>query len=334
MKRAIVTGSRLPTDRVGALEALGFEVVNGSAAILAELGRPSTERELDEQEIRAALPGAAVYIYGGLEPANEVVLEAADKLELIVFLGTGWSDPGCVDPRAARRLGIRVANTPYANAPSAAEMTMGLLLALERAIVSMNNATKAGGWTPVRRRDLTGRRLGVIGLGHIGSRVARHAAEGFEMEVVYSSPRAKPELEKRLACRRVDLEDLLATSDYISIHTPVDATRGLVTRDLLATVKPESLLVNISGPEVVDGEALCDALSEGMLRGAALDGLYSEPEELRRRLLDLGDDKLIVLPRAAWLTDDSYERMSDMALKSLSDHVAGLDPIANQVSPR
>jgi phosphoglycerate dehydrogenase-like enzyme len=334
MKIALVTGSELAKKFVDELSQLGFNVINGSRAALVRLGRKGDlDRDLTEDELCTLLPECSLYVYGGLETATERALRTAKKLELIAFLGTGWSDPGCVDKAAAKKYSIRVTNTPHANAPSVAEVAMGLLLCLERGVVAMNNDTKRGGWKPLRKSDISGRRLGIVGLGHIGAALARHAIFGFGMQASYSGPNPKPELEKELGVARLPLGDLLAQSDYISIHTPASTTAGLITPSLVDKVQSHALILNLSAPEIINGPSLLSALKNGKIRGAAFDGLYSEPKSLRDEFLALPDERFIVLPRAAWLTDSSYERMATMALLSVRDVASGAARVRFQVLP-
>lgn len=333
MKKVLVTGTALGTSYVGALTSLGLEVLNGSAAALAKLGVPGsdTARELTQDEINSLLPEYAVYVYGGLEAADAAALATAKSLELIAFLGTGWSEPGCVDAEAATKAGVRVTNTPHANAASVAELTLGLMICAERDAFSMNRATKAGEWIPSRRRDVAGGTLGIVGLGQIGARVARHARLGLGMKVVYTSRTRKPELEKELGIEYCDLNSLLEKSDYVTLHTPGHLSQGMIGKTELARMKASAILLNLSVPGIVDGPAVLEALETNKLRTLVLDGIYKDSAELKQKFLALDDSKLVVLPRTAWLTDDSYTRMSEMALQSLQAFVGGKDSLPHQV---
>jgi D-3-phosphoglycerate dehydrogenase len=335
MKRALVTGPPVRDSYRARLSRLGFEVVNGSSAALEILGIPASQRDRDltEDEMVRLLPKVSVYLYGGLEAASATVLAAGKELELVAFLGTGWADAGCVDEAAARKTGVLVTNTPHANAASVAEIAIGLLISLERQIVPMNARTKKGEGRPIRRRDVAGKTLGIVGLGQIGGRVARHAIRGFDMKVLYAGPNAKPLLERELGVQRVELGELLSQSDYILIQTPAHTTRGLIGHREIARMQPHAMLINLTAPDVVDGEAIVSALEQGKIGGAAFDGTYKEPSSLKERFLAVGDDRLIVLPRSAWLTDDSYDRMADMALESVAALIGGIRPLPFQVSP-
>jgi lactate dehydrogenase-like 2-hydroxyacid dehydrogenase len=328
--KAVVTGTPLSARYVQALEQLGLSLLNGSKEILIKLGVPedAADRELSEEEATRALKDAAIYIYGGLEPASAAVLEGAQDLRLITFLGTGWNDPGCVDADAAGSRRILVTNTAHANAASVAEAAVGLMLCLERGFFSMNTATKDGQWLPFRRRDLAGKTLGIIGLGAIGSRVARHATAGFGMQVSYAGPHRKPEAEAELGVKFATIPELFETCEFISVHAPAHA-QNLITDEHLRSAKTDLVLINLSAPELVEPQGLIAALTEKRVR-VAMDGMYKD-DSIRETLLSFDDDRVIVLPRAAWLTNDSYNRMSDMALASITDFVNGKTEIRSRV---
>ncbi len=277
------------------------------------------------------LPEYSVYIYGGLEVASERVLSTCKALELIAFMGTGWSDEGCIDAEASERFRIPVVNTPGANAASVAEATMALMLALQRQVVWLNNQSKLGTGRPIKLRDISGRRLGIIGLGNIGGRVAKHAAMGFRMEVAYCGPHPKPLLEKELKLQRKSLTELLAWSDFVTIHSPAKTTVDLIGESELACMRSDAFLINVSSPEVVSGPAIVEALATGRIAGAAFDGWYKQPTQLMQDFLALDDRKLIVLPRTAWLTEDSYGRMARMAIDNIKVAISGQTP-PNQVN--
>jgi phosphoglycerate dehydrogenase-like enzyme len=319
--KAVVTGTKLASQYVERLEALGVSVVNGSQEILTNMGVPVdiSDRELTEDEAVQALGDADIYIYGGLEPASKNVLQATEKLKMINFLGTGWSDPGCVDAEAAGAIGVAVTNTPHANALSVAEASIGLLLTLERGFFRMNRETRGGDWLPLRRRDLAGKTLGIVGLGAIGSKLARIAIAGFGMKVVYNGPNAKPDLESELGVERLSLESLIERSDFVSIHAPAQKASGLIDQSLLSRARKDMVLINLSAPEIIEPIAAINALEADHIR-MAMDGMYAD-EDIKRRFLNITDDRFVILPRAAWLTDDSYNRMSDMALESISDFI-------------
>lgn len=322
MKKVLVTGTPLSESYVTRLKELGFDVTNGTSSALQLLNVLDKEsnRELTQIELIELLPNYSIYIYGGLEAADKQALAIAKSLELIVFMGTGWSEPGCVEESAAKERKIRVTNTPHANAASVAELTIGLMICAQRDAFAMNKSTKAGTWTPSRRRDIASGTLGIIGLGHIGEKVAQHAKLGFGMNVLYHSRTRKPSVERDLGIEYCELTELLKRSDYVSIHTPGHLTQGLISELELKLMKRGSILINLSVPGIVDGNAILSSIQSGHIKTLVIDGIYKEPKELKNNFLALDDSQLIVLPRTAWLTDDSYTRMSEMALKSIEDY--------------
>jgi lactate dehydrogenase-like 2-hydroxyacid dehydrogenase len=331
--KILITGPAISPDKADELGSLGFEVINGTEAAFEVLSVPSANRgrDLTESEMVALLQETSIYIYGGLEVASGSVLEHAPKLRLIAFMGTGWSDEGCIDAGAAERLKIAVTNTPGANSPSVAELAIASILALQRQIVFLNNRTKRGEGRPTKLRDISGRSLGIVGLGNIGSLVARHAVKGFGMDVVYAGPHPKAALEEELGIRRVPLDELLKQCEFVTLHCPARTTVGLIGSREISLMRQNAYLVNLSSPEVVSGMAITEALENGVIAGAAFDGWYKEPADLRERFLSLADDKLIVLPRTAWLTEDSYTRMIQMTLTNIRAQLRGERP-PNQVN--
>jgi D-3-phosphoglycerate dehydrogenase len=222
------------------------------------------------------------------------VIEAADKLQVIGRAGVGVDN---IDIEAATRRGIIVVNSPEGNIVSTAEHTIAMLLALARRIPQANNLLHAGVWS----RELKGfevrhKTLGIIGLGRVGTEVAE-MAKGLRMEVIAYDPMISESRAERLGVRLVDLETLLKTSDFITIHVPLNAsTRGMLGRSQLKLVKPTAMLINCARGGIVDEEALYEALEQGRLAGAAVDVFSREPA--RDNIL-LKSDKVIATPHLA-----------------------------------
>ncbi|HEY82897.1 MAG TPA: phosphoglycerate dehydrogenase [Dehalococcoidia bacterium] len=222
------------------------------------------------------------------------VIEAADKLQVIGRAGVGVDN---IDIEAATRRGIIVVNSPEGNIVSTAEHTIAMLLALARRIPQANNLLHAGVWS----RELKGfevrhKILGIIGLGRVGTEVAE-MAKGLHMEVIAYDPMISESRAERLGVRLVDLETLLKTSDFITIHVPLNAsTRGMLGRSQLKLVKPTAMLINCARGGIVDEEALYEALEQGHLAGAAVDVFSREPA--RDNIL-LKSDKVIATPHLA-----------------------------------
>lgn len=292
-------------------------------AILRQSGLSIYHRRdhLDAEALVTALDGAKAYILGGVEQATRPVLERCPKLRLIAVLGVGYSS--FVDNEAATKLGIAVTNTPDTNTVSVAELTIGHILNLRRQITSFNNLAKQGMATNLAKTsDLTGVTVGIIGMGAIGSCVAGKLRHGFGVRIIYNSRRPKPEVEHELGALRVSLGQLLDDSDIVIVMTPTTPeTVGLIGERELDRMRDTALLINTAGARLVDGHALFDALTRGVIAGAAFDGYYLEPvpppDRDEYRLLSLKDDRFILTPHTGALTHSATKRMSDKAVRSV-----------------
>ena len=223
-----------------------------------------------------ALQGAEALLVRGATRVTGEVLRGAPTLRLVVRVGSGLDN---IDLGAAHAAGVRVANTPAANAVSVAELVFGLLLALERQLCAAAADLRRGAWEKGRYagRELAGKRIGIVGFGRIGRAVAVRA-RAFGMTVAWSDPLVLQSPSGFEWARRVALEELLPASDYLTLHVPLgDSTRGLIGAAELGVMKPEAVLVNCARGGVVEEDALLAALREGRLRGAALDVFESEP---------------------------------------------------------
>ena len=216
------------------------------------------------------------------------IIDAATCLRVIGRAGVGLDN---IDCDAARRHGITVVNSPTCAMVSVAEHTIGLMIALARFIPQADASLRQGGWEKNKYLgiELSGKTLGIVGLGRIGSMVAVRAA-ALGMRVLAFDPYIKGERAKTFGATLLEsLDDLLARSDFISIHTPLTpTTRGLIDADELAKVKPNARLISCARGGVVDEKALLGALESGKLAGAALDVFEHEPP---------GDNPLLKHPR-------------------------------------
>lgn len=264
-----------------------------------------TDRAEDDAELVRRLAGAAAVVnMRSFTRFSEVVLAACPDLRLISISGTGTDN---VDLGAATRRGILVCNTPEANSDSVAEHTWALLLALARGLPAMEARMRAGEWWHHYGVELRGKTLGLIGLGRIGRRVARMAT-AFGMEVLAWSPTPDPERAREAGVTLVELEELLARSDVVSLHLRLsERSRGLLDARRLAHLKPTALLVNTARGALVDERALAAALGEGRLGGAALDCYSEEPLPMDHPLRAAPNTLLI--PHAGWMTVEARERM-------------------------
>lgn len=237
------------------------------------------------------------------------VIEAAGRARLIQKLGVGVDK---IDLAAAARRKIPVAITAGENSSSVGEAAILHMLALYRRLGEADAAVRAGRWPKMeiaaRSRELLGRRLGIVGLGRTGREVAKRA-RAFAMEIVYHDIVAPPpEVEAALAARPLPLDELLATSDVVSLHVPwTTQTHHLIDAAALARMRPSAILVNTARGEVVDEGALERALRAGTIAGAGLDVFENEPVAGPRALF--AAPNLVATPHTAGVTVDCLARM-------------------------
>jgi D-3-phosphoglycerate dehydrogenase len=244
----------------------------------------------------------AIVIRSATKLTAELVAKA-DNLKVIGRAGVGVDN---VDVEAATRRGIVVANAPESNVVSAAEHTIGLLVALARNIPQAHAALKDGRWERSKWGgvELAEKTLGVLGFGRIGQQVARRAL-GLGMKVVAYDPFVSPERFRELGVDTATFDDVLARSDFVTLHLPLtDDTRGAIGRAALAKLKPGARLINAARGELVDEDALVEALRSGTLAGAAVD-VYSQ-EPYSGPLTELPN--VVVTPHLAASTDEAQDR--------------------------
>ncbi|KAA0921480.1 phosphoglycerate dehydrogenase [Streptomyces apricus] len=261
---------------------------------------PSKGRRTPEH-LTALLDGVEAALVAN-EPLTAEVLSRAHRLRVVVRTGVGHDS---VDIAAAGRLGITVSNLPGINADAVAEYTMALLLATARGLVRSAAGVAAGAWPRQDGRELRGSTLGLLGYG-AAARAVVPLARAFGMRVLCTSgvPQA---LRTDPAVRFVDLPDLLAEADHLSVHTALtERTRGLLDAAALRRMKPTAVLVNTARGAIVDERALADAVREGRLAGAALDVVNEEPLAADSPLR--GVDGIVVLSHLAGQTAEARAR--------------------------
>lgn len=251
------------------------------------------------------------------------VLEKAPRLRVIGRAGVGVDN---VDLAAATAAGVLVMNTPGGNAVSVAEHTFALMLAMARSIPQANASMHAGKWEKKKfmGNELRGKTLGVLGLGSIGREVVRRA-RAFEMRVLATDPYINPDTASDLGVELVDAPRLYAESDYLTLHVALTPeTRGMLNREAFARMKPGVRLVNCARGELIDQDALCEALREGRVAGAALDVFQVEPPPPDSPLLQF--DSVIATPHIAGSTEEAQEivgvRIAEQILEYLRSGVA------------
>ena len=245
------------------------------------------------------------------------VLERLTDLRLLVTTGAANA---AIDLDAASDLGITVSGTG-AHGPATAEMTWALILAVARNIPVEDASMRAGGWQHTVGRDLAGATLGVLGLGNLGSAVAR-VGQAFGMDVVAWSQNLTDERAAEVGVRRVERDELLRTADVVSIHLKLsDRTRGLLGAPELALMKPTAILVNTSRGPIVDEAALVDVLRRGAIHGAGLDVYDTEPLPVDSPLRELR--RAVLTPHLGYVTERTYEVFWRDAVADVAAWLAG-----------
>jgi phosphoglycerate dehydrogenase-like enzyme len=245
------------------------------------------------------------------------VLERLPKLKLLVT--TGMRNVA-IDVKAAAELGIVVSGTGLLTPPTA-ELTWGLILALARHIPEEAQQMRSGGWQTTVGVGLNGKVLGVLGLGKLGSEVAR-VGRAFQMEVIAWSQNLTEEHASSLGARRVEKDELFQRADFVTIHLILSKrTRGLVTARELALMKPEAYLINTSRGPIVEERALIEVLKKRTIAGAALDVFDEEPLQGEHPLRKL--DNVVLTPHLGYVTVENYRKAYGEAVEDIRAFLAG-----------
>lgn len=280
--------------------------------VLAEQAELVMALSLEEDDLLEQVKEIDAIIIRANGAITARVMDAAPRLKVIGRHGVGLD---AIDLKAARERGIVVCNTPTANVESVAEQAVGMMLTLSKQILRADKALRQGYWH-VRYdyigQELTGRTLGLIGMGRIGARVAEICHFGFSMPVIYTDLVDYPHLEETLGATKCTLDEVLQGADIISLHVPLTSqTRGLIGRDQLAKMKPGSILINTARGQIVDEVALVGALRSGHLAGAGTDVFCIEPALPENPLFSL--ENVVLTPHMAAHTDDALRLMSMVA---------------------
>jgi phosphoglycerate dehydrogenase-like enzyme len=275
------------------------------------------------EDFKEAVRGAPYVVPRNMGLPAEV-LRAADAVRLIHRWGTGYDG---LPLDLARKMGVQVARSPGVNAPTVADLTIGLMIAALRRIPQNHNNACAGKWVDNAlipgARDLNGRTVGLIGFGAIGQLVARRLT-GFDCDVMYY--RRSGPLDGSTA-RYAPIEEILSSSDIVSLHLPLsDDSKHTIGAAQLHAMKPGALLVNTSRGGLVDEVALIAALQNGTISGAALDVFAKEPVDPDNPLLRMAS--VVALPHIGGHTEDNLERMVHHWAGNIRDFEAGrpIDP--------
>ena len=267
----------------------------------------------ETKQILAAVVNADAILARAQGSINGEIMDGAPKLKVIGRHGIGVDN---IDVPAASLHGIHVVNTPQAPVEAVAEYVVMSLIALPRRLSQADRATRTGDWgfrNRVHAPELLNKTLGIIGFGRIGRRIAEICALGFGMQVVYADAFPAPlEEEKRLRVHRIEINELLSISDYISLNVPLlDNTYHLLNKDAFARMKSNAIVVNCSRGPVIDETALLEALQSGQIAGAVIDVFEQEPVAINNPLLTL--DNVLVSPHYSGHSQESAQKMAMVA---------------------
>lgn len=266
-------------EKIVWLEVHDTEVIKQEDSVLPEgftVLRPKSRTDVKEH---LELLADADYIIAGAVPIPAEYIQKAPKLKMIQKWGIGVDK---IDCEAARTLGIPVNITAGSNSLPVAELAVGLMFAVNRKIPYIDREMRNGKWLKKEMRAqcymLTGKTIGLIGIGNIAKRVA-HMLQGFDNTIYYYDIfRLSDEKEKELNVSYLPLEEIMKISDVISVHVPLlDSTRNMIGEELLRSMKKTAIIINTARGGVVDENALLNALTEGWIRGAGLDSYSQEP---------------------------------------------------------
>ena len=280
------------------------------------------DSEMDHAELASRIPLVDGLYCMLTDRIDAELLSLASRLRVVSSMAVGVDN---IDLSACARLGIRVGHTPDVLTESTADMAFALLMAASRRFEEGMEYVRSGSWTRwepsmLMGRDVSGTTLGIIGMGRIGRGVARRAS-GFDMRVVYAS-RSSASAADESGAKRVPMSDLLTEADHVVVCVPLTPeTTGLIGSDELEAMKPTANLVNIARGPIVDSDALHHALTNGVIRCAALDVTDPEPIPADHPLVGLPN--CLILPQLGSATERTRVAMADLAADNLIAGLAG-----------
>ena len=318
--KIIVTGAYGPSQEFDSLREAGHEVV---------LGRPMDQpgrQPYTKEELVDWCRDADVIMASHLDTISRPVLEGAEQLRLVVLPFVAMDK---IDVAAATELGIIVANSP---APQqfvgAAEATIGLMVTLLKRIKRNEAKLRRGGWAQRVDRGslLAGKTIGLVGLGRAATQVARRL-QGWDARLLAVDPYVSPEKARPLGVALVTLAALLAESDVVSLHVALTSkTRGMIGEKELRAMKRTAFLINTARGELVDEDALCRAIEENWIAGAALDTFGQEPLPMESRLRALDPERVVLTPHNVGQTEAGRVASLKLALEATLTALKGEVP--------
>src|SRR5271167_3172065 len=297
----IIIADKISERGIALLRETGWEVLTPAAAAV-----PSELADADALIIRSATKATAA------------LLERAARLRVIGRAGVGVDN---VDVEAATHRGVLVMNTPGGNAVSVAEHTLALMLGLARAVPQANASIQAGRWekSAFSGTEMRGKTLGLVGLGRVGTEVARRA-RGLEMKVLAYDPFVTPAAAREVEVELLPLDEVLRQSDVVSLHTSLSgSTEKMIDASAIAKMKKGARLINCARGELIDEAALAEALKSGQLAGAAVDTFATEPPKNSPLV---GLPNLIATPHIAGSTAEAQEEVGTAIAQQVREYLA------------
>ncbi|MFS0722724.1 2-hydroxyacid dehydrogenase [Paenibacillus sp. 1P07SE] len=259
---------------------------------------------------------------------DDELLEQLPQLRVVSNMSVGYNN---FDLDVMKRRGIIGTHTPFVLDATVADLVFALILSVSRRIAELDRFVRAGGWVKGSDADLFGTdvhhaTLGIIGMGRIGEAIAARGKRGFDMDVVYHNRSRKPDAESQLGIRYLELDELLAQSDFVVLMTPLtEETRGYIGREAFAKMKRSAFFINASRGQTVDEEALIEALQSGEIAGAGLDVFAQEPVSPDNPLLKM--DQVVLVPHIGSATAATRFDMAMLAARNLAGALNGTGDI-------
>ncbi|HMA61810.1 MAG TPA: D-glycerate dehydrogenase [bacterium] len=291
----------------------------------ADLVLNQENRNLSNEELKQLSSDVDAILTMLADKIDAAFLQSHPGLKVVANYAVGFNN---INIEAATKNDVVITNTPGVLTDTTADLAWSLLMAISRRVVEADKFTRAGkfkGWAPelLFGSDVYGKTLGIIGAGRIGQATARRAA-GFDMKVIYHNRSQKENFEKETGALRVSLNNLLKESDFVSLHVPLtDETHYMIDIDELKLMKNNAFLINTARGPVVNEKILARALEEKWIAGAALDVFEQEPQ-VHPQLFDL--DNVILTPHIGSATDQTRNRMAEMAAESIIAVLSGKKP--------
>lgn len=309
----------IPEAGIKMLREKGYDVV---------VNEKARDRAASEKELIRGVKNADAMLSVLTDKITAKVMDSGlPSLKVIANYAVGFDN---IDVAAAKEKNILITNTPGVLTDTVAEHTFALMLAIAHRIseadrFSRTDKYKAWGPELLLGTDLSGKTLGIVGLGRIGSRVAHYAERGFDMKIIYTDVKQNLEFEQEFkAIFAQTIDELLPHCDFISLHVPLlDSTHHLINETRLKLMKPTAYLINTSRGQVIDEKVLAKALKEQWIRGAAIDVFEFEPD-ITPELKEL--DNIILTPHIASATKETRDKMAKIAAENITEALEGRTP--------